>query len=133
MAYKNKEDKNAYYRNRRRKDQEYNAQFLTRTKSWESKNPGKKYTTYEDRKLRVLTHYGKDGKLCCCWEDCFVNDPDMLTLDHINNDGAADRKSTGPGTYRQIESRKYPTGFQTLCCNHQWKKEVLRRRSLRKA
>ena len=133
MAYKNKEDKNSYYRNRRRNDPEYNAQFLTRTKAWEKYNPGKKYTTYEDRKIRVLTHYGKNGKLCCCCLGCSVCDPDMLTLDHINNDGAKDRKANGTGTYIQIEKRRYPKGFQTLCCNHQWKKEVLRRRSLRNA
>jgi hypothetical protein len=86
----------------------------------------------ERRKLRVLTHYGKSRKLLCCWRGCKVCDPDMLSLDHINNDGAEDRKSgfegCGAGLYRKVEREGYPEGFQTLCHNHQWKKELMKRR-----
>lgn len=86
----------------------------------------------ERRKIRVLTHYGKSGKLQCCWIRCTVCDPDMLSLDHLDNDGAEARKSgyegCGSGLYRKVEREKYPEGFQTLCHNHQWKKELMRRR-----
>jgi hypothetical protein len=128
MAYKNKEDKNAYYRKWYAKNPEKRRAAAAK---WEEKNRGRRYDTYEARKIRVLTHYGKDGKLQCCWPECSVNDPDILTLDHINNGGAKDRKLKGQATYLVVEREGFPEGFQTLCCNHQWKKEVLRRRSLR--
>jgi len=64
--------------------------------------------------------------------DCGVTDIDMLTLDHINNDGNTDRKVRGVGSviYCRLVRDGYPSGFQTLCCNHQWKKEILRRREI---
>jgi len=85
-------------------------------------------------KIEVLSHYGKNGQLQCCWEDCSVVDPDMLSLDHIDNTGNTDRKkkgslSGGISFYMKLKKNEYPEGFQTLCHNHQWKKEILRRRA----
>jgi hypothetical protein len=84
-------------------------------------------------KIEVLSHYGPDGKLQCAWPDCTVTDVDMLSLDHINNDGAQDRKSGTRGgggnkTYCRVRKQGFPDGFQTLCHNHQWKKELMLRR-----
>ena len=80
-----------------------------------------------DMKLEVLSHYGKDGKLQCCWTECSVVDPDMLTIDHMDNSGAEERKKdrthAGMSFYAILKRTKYPDGFQTLCHNHQWKKE----------
>jgi hypothetical protein len=84
-------------------------------------------------KLDVLSHYGPNGKLQCSWPGCSVDDIDVLTLDHINNDGCKDRKNR-PGpiqVYRHCRNAGYPEGYQTLCSNHNLKKEVLRRRELR--
>ena len=86
-----------------------------------------------DIKIEVLSHYGPDGRLQCSWPDCGVTDIDMLSLDHVNNDGAQDRKSERRGgggntTYHRVRKAGYPDGFQTLCHNHQWKKELMRRR-----
>jgi hypothetical protein len=80
-------------------------------------------------KMRVLTHYGPSGILRCSWPDCQVTDIDMLTLDHVKDDGAKQRKARGYGTgsrmYRVLERDGYPPGFQTLCCNHQLKKHLM--------
>jgi hypothetical protein len=85
-------------------------------------------------KLECLTHYGPEGILQCSALGCEVNDLDMLTLDHINNDGAEDRNNgrncTGVRLYWMLKQEEYPIGFSTLCCNHQSKKEMLRRRNL---
>jgi len=89
-------------------------------------------------KVEVLIHYG-NGQLKCCWQDCDVVDVDMLSLDHINNDGCKeqDRKESGgrgqkksKGIYRRVKREGYPSGFQTLCLNHQMKKEILRKKEL---
>lgn len=85
-------------------------------------------------KAECLSHYGPDGILQCSFLGCEVCDIDMLTLDHVNNDGAEDRKtgrnSTGVRLYWLLKREDYPSGFSTLCCNHQSKKELLRRRML---
>jgi hypothetical protein len=89
-----------------------------------------------DRRLKlkiiVLTEYGKDHTLQCCWDNCPVIDVDMLTLDHIYNNGKADRANKGGKGgyifYAWLKNRNYPAGYQTLCWNHQWKKEITHRR-----
>ena len=103
------------------------------TKVWRILNPGKTEAFSAQRKLRVLAHYGKGNLPNCCWEGCTVIDPDMLSIDHKDNNGAEDRKVRGTGNtlYLSLEKEGYPEGFQTLCHNHQWKKEILRRTSLR--
>ena len=84
-------------------------------------------------KTEVLMHYGLMGRLQCSWAECEVTDIDMLSLDHIHNDGAQDRNSSQRGgggkvTYHRVRKEGFPDGFQTLCHNHQWKKELMRRR-----
>jgi hypothetical protein len=98
---------------------------------WRKENYEKVRTFNEKRKIRVLTFYGNNGKLQCCWRSCTVCDPDMLSIDHLQNDGAKDRdkRGTGNNIYLALEKERYPDGFQTLCHNHQWKKEILRRRN----
>ena len=121
--------------------QDHKKQMAEHRQKWEQENPeqAKKMHLASTResnlrlKLEVLAHYGPDGKLQCCWPDCSVNDVDMLSLDHVNNDGAEDRRSKkrGPGginTYWRVRHDGYPAEFQTLCHNHQWKKELMRRR-----
>jgi hypothetical protein len=86
-------------------------------------------------KIEVLSHYGPAGRLQCSWPDCEVTDIDMLSLDHIHNDGAEHRRNlfgkkqgSSGSLYCYVRSRGWPAGFQTLCMNHQWKKEGMRRR-----
>ena len=80
-------------------------------------------------KLETLAHYGINGTCKCCWPGCSVDDLDMLSLDHVANDGHLDRKKTGIlGGYQlyvHLRSLGFPEGFQTLCCNHQMKKAIL--------
>lgn len=88
---------------------------------------------YNDlNKVIVLTHYGPQGELRCAWNGCDVTDIDMLSLDHINNDGNVARRQSkqnaGVNFYRRLKVARFPDGYQTLCHNHQWKKELMRRR-----
>lgn len=84
------------------------------------------------RKLEVLAHYGKRKQVQCRWVKCTVIDPDMLTIDHVDNTGAEERKRNkthaGMTFYAILKRTGFPKGFQTLCHNHQWKKELMRRR-----
>lgn len=65
----------------------------------------------------VLRHYG--ARCVCCGE----TEPQFLTIDHINNNGAAHRRSLGHGRntgssfYRWIIKNNFPNDLQVLCCN----------------
>ena|ERR1039458_7844521 len=84
----------------------------------------------------VLSQYGKAGQLRCCWFRCLVSDIDMLTLDHIQDNGSEERRVNryiaGVRLYRMLRRAGYPDGYQTLCSNHQLKKEITRRRANRR-
>jgi hypothetical protein len=88
----------------------------------------------ERRRLRleVFLHYG-NGELKCC--KCgYDADHRALQLDHINNDGADNRRNargsrTQAGTtfYRWLRKNGYPAGLQVLCANCNFLKEIDRR------
>lgn len=72
------------------------------------------------------------GLIKCSWSNCEIIDIDMLSIDHVNNDGSVDRMS-GNKLYRYIRDKgNDDLKFQTLCHNHQWKKEIERRKEFRK-
>ncbi len=85
---------------------------------------------YRERiKVGVYSYYGKGGKPVCviCGEERL----DCLSLDHINDGGAQERKRTGRvgfSLYSFLRSNGYPTGYQTLCMNCQFIKERARRK-----
>jgi hypothetical protein len=67
-------------------------------------------------KLEILTHYSKGTPFCEC---CGVTGVEFLTLDHINNDGKADRKIHGVGTqfYARMKRLGFPPNLRVLCWN----------------
>lgn len=75
-------------------------------------------------RTQVIQAYG--GKCACCGE---VNEI-FLAIDHINNDGAAERKrlygrqagSSSTRFYRLLRRQQYPNGYQVLCWNCNWAK-----------
>ena len=80
-------------------------------------------------KLKVFTHYC-NGKPVCCIEGCNVDDMDMLTLDHTNDDGLDHRKKIGGKsiypTYGWARKNNYPKILQVMCWNHNIKKQMNR-------
>lgn len=63
-------------------------------------------------RAEVIERYG--GRCACCGESAFY----FLTIDHINNDGAAHRRQIGRASlYKWLRDNDYPKGFQVLCYN----------------
>jgi hypothetical protein len=76
-------------------------------------------------KIKAFDAYG--GRKCSwCGEDDLI----ILTIDHINNDGASHRKKLGKQnnighrnngggtrTYNWLNKNGYPPGYQVLCFN----------------
>lgn len=66
------------------------------------------------------------GGFICSW--CGIDEPLVLTIDHIDNDGSAHRKrlsrsSRDTRTFlRWLRDNNYPPGFQVLCFNCNWAK-----------
>lgn len=67
-------------------------------------------------RIAVLTHYGGNPPECAC---CGERELKFLSIDHVDNDGAAQRKHAGVGGtfYRWLQKNNYPDGLQVLCHN----------------
>lgn len=79
-------------------------------------------------KIAVLSHYsGGDHARCV---RCGFDDLRALTLDHITDNGATERRRrhvTGINLLRWLRRRGFPPGYQTLCANCNLTKEIDRR------
>jgi hypothetical protein len=95
-------------------------------REWSKKHPGKVWKSLYSWKMRtkteVLAHYS-DGTLSCI--KCGYTDIRALSLDHINDNGAEERrtnkvaKTGGTSFYHWLKRQGYPEGYQTLCMNCQ--------------
>lgn len=103
----------AAYRQRQRQKPEWVAQQRKR---------GREY--WQGLRLEVMDAYG--GRRCACCGELEIL---FLSVDHINEDGAAHRRALGyPGngkgggsrTMQWLKQAGFPPGFQVLCfnCNH---------------
>jgi len=80
-------------------------------------NCKKYYNRKYDREVFQTATEQYGGSYCkCCGEDNVF----FLSLDHINNDGAEQRRSiskTGKNLAWWLQKRNWPSGFQILCFN----------------
>jgi hypothetical protein len=133
VAKETKSRRAAYYMlNRKEINAKKSAHYAANIEKCRAQNRTRARRTNAKIKFEVLSHYSPNGKLKCFCRGCKIQDIDMLSLDHINNDGAKLRRSgglTGIAGYRIVRRDGYPEGYQTLCYNHQAKKEILRCRS----
>lgn len=89
--------------------------------NWRKANP-EKYKEHNARyrmklKVDVLTHYAGGTPQCyCCGEDVIH----FLGLDHMDSDGAKERKLTGGGhaAYRWLKSNGYPERNYEIACQN---------------
>ena len=82
--------------------------------NWHSYRPEKRLQL---RQL-IFNHY---GNMCAC---CGETESLFLSIDHVNNDGASERRSkkdgkrlTGINFYIQIVKENFPDRYQILCMN----------------
>lgn len=100
----------------------HSALRVARATEWAKANP-------ERRRQNALNYYYRladqaiqaYGGYECSW--CGIDDPICLVLDHIENNGAEERrqfKYQGASFYKWLRDRGYPKGYQVLCmnCNH---------------
>jgi hypothetical protein len=94
-----------------------------RSQDWIAENPEKRRKTalsyyYRLQHAAILAY----GGYRCTW--CGIDEPFVLAIDHVNNDGKEHRKLVGSvgghKFYKWLRDHEYPKGFQVLCmnCNH---------------
>lgn len=104
------------------------------TYTWRKNNPNKqrqiRYRANQKLKVAALGAYSQTAQPSC--SRCGIDDLDVLCLDHINDNGKEDRKITGMGSnfYNWLKQHNYPEGYQVLCRNCNYKKELERRRKI---
>ena len=92
------------------------ARSLANAIAWQKANPEKKAAHQRAIRARKWAKvYEVYGSSCRC---CGETEPLFLTVDHINNDGAAHRRQMGhKNMLLWLARNNYPPGFQTLCMN----------------
>lgn len=105
-------------------------------KKWDKTHPEQRQALIAARRDRnrqeVFSAYG--GYVCA---HCGETDPDVLEIDHINNDGAEHRRELttiigrgGSAMYTWLRRNGFPPGFQVLCANCNKRKYHQHRRAL---
>ena len=79
----------------------------------------------EKVKMKVLQHYSSFIPKCA---DCSITDIRLLVIDHIENDGRILRKNNrsfaGTNFYIHLIKHNFPSGYQVLCHNCNYLKEL---------
>ena len=96
--------------------EDWNKKNLSYFKEYREKNKEiirrKGFLRNQKRRVKVLNHYGNK-----CME-CSETREEVLTIDHINNDGNIHRKEGGgKNLYQWLIKNNFPEGFQILCYN----------------
>jgi hypothetical protein len=102
-----------YYRHRKKRIN--SVKEYRKTHPEVSKKSNKKYI--QKLRLEVLIHYGGNPPKCAC---CGERENRFLTLDHINNNGAEERRKISRVSaifYLYLIRNNYPEGYRILCYN----------------
>ncbi len=102
-----------------------------KARDWNRKNRDKRNRWNQESHLRnkieVMSHYTNPLKCAMCPETDIV----VLTIDHIKDDGADQRRQfakekgyavMGSSFYYWLKKHNYPKGYQVLCANCQLRK-----------
>lgn len=75
-----------------------------------------------NNKIKVFNHYCDNDIRCVC---CGERRHQLLSIDHINNDGAEHRRRMNVNGYNLIIwiiNNNFPKDYQVLCMNCNWSK-----------
>lgn len=116
MAYSNRDNYARWYANNLDKIRKYKREKM---KELRSKNP-EHYRAYQkgiNQRMRENL-FDIYGRVCV---KCGYSDIRVLTLDHVLNNGAEERKVLGErGVYRRALKVEHRTEYRTLCMNCQF-------------
>jgi len=108
-------------------NQDWRSYFNTWANSSENRNLkcARNQKKYLQCRINIINHYS-NGKNCC--SRCGIGDIRVLDIDHINNNGSEQRKELKQlNLIWWITKNNFPYGYQILCRNCNWIKEMERR------
>ncbi len=122
--------KSCHLENGRRWRRSHKKRAYELTKRWLAKNPnyGRDNSRKDRARLRAEMIVAYGGQCVKCKND----NPIVLDIDHIKNDGGKQRKlgMWGWRLYRWLRKNGYPKkDYQLLCKNCNWIKEMQRRKN----
>lgn len=96
-------------------------------RDWQNKNKKRHFLNckkYRERvRMKCLTYYGGNPPKCACCGETII---EFLSIDHINNDGAQQKRdnnlSHGISFFRWLIKNHFPKEYQVLCFNCNWGK-----------
>ncbi|MDE1828411.1 MAG: hypothetical protein KGH65_04585 [Candidatus Micrarchaeota archaeon] len=133
---KNKENRKRYNKNYRiknletlkKRDRTYYWKNRAKIRDYKIKNSAKivlqRKIYKEGIRQDILSHYSNSIVPKC--KECGEKNRLLLTIDHINENGAKERRALGKKGgiefYIWLKRRDYPSGYQVLCYNCNWLK-----------
>lgn len=119
MAWKNPEDRRAYFRRRYKNDAIFRQKHIARSanRNKQQKAHHALISRLRNRRLKIaaIQHYG--NQCACCGEQTL----EFLAIDHLNSGGNKHRQKIGcvggVSFYRWLKNHNWPSGFRVLCHN----------------
>lgn len=101
--------------------------LLKNIEKHKNKRVVKEHRHMQRMKYEIFNKYSDEEIKCKC---CGITDIDVLTIDHVNNNGIEHRSIgiVGNMLYKWLKKNGFPSGYQVLCLNDNIKKEIERRR-----
>ena len=123
----------SYHAAHKERHKELNRKYAARKRNdpiWAEQERKRGREFLRDLRFKVMDVYG--GRQCVC---CGETGLTFLTIDHVNNDGAAHRRSlrktaddkrgrSGSAVLAWIKKNNFPPGFQVLCFNCNLSKHI---------
>ena len=119
-----------YYRKHRKERQEYARRYYQEHPNVQVYQATYSHNLSASLKIEVMSYYS-NGSIKCA--HCGFDNLNALTLDHIADNGAQQRRDLGfpkggIRMYRWLKANDFPDGYQVLCANCNLIKELDRRR-----
>ena len=113
--------KHEYYSKNKERHVEWQREYYQTHPEYRARKHQRGKELDQEKRLEVLAHYS-GGTLKCA--TCSITDIDVLSLDHINGGGGQHRRIHS-NFDRWIIRENFPSGFQVLCRNCNWKKYII--------
>lgn len=88
---------------------------MTRYEKYGDRISAQQKVSRAKNKARVIDHYGGRCELCG------INDPEVMTVDHLWGNGHDHRKEVGTRIHAWLIRNNFPPGFRLLCFNCNYK------------
>jgi len=99
--------------------------LIEHLQKYRKKTRNKLSKQHQELRREIITYYGGDPPKCAI---CECDLYEVLSVDHLFNNGANHRRQVGSNIYASIKKDNFPQEFQVLCRNCNWLKNLATRK-----